>query len=82
MASAADNLAVGSRVTTRYSADVDVPEDKWPRKAGKIVDEYRAAAESEASDFGRDWAIAKHWAVMLDDGALVFRDDDEIEPEN
>jgi len=28
--------------------------------------------------YGRDWALPRRWAIALDDGSLVFRNDDEL----
>lgn len=74
-------LAVGSRVKTRHSTDPAVPEKKRPLEAGKIVDEFGGVEKIDNDQYGRDWAVSKRWAVALDIGTLVFRDDVDLEAE-
>ena len=74
-------FAVGARVKTRHSTDPDVPEKKRPLEAGEIVDEFGGVEKIDNAKYGRDWAVSKRWAVALDAGTLVFRDDAELEAE-
>ncbi|TXG92218.1 hypothetical protein DW322_21205 [Rhodococcus rhodnii] len=72
-------FAVGTRVRTRHSVDRDVAPDDRPVTSGAIVDEFDDAGRLSDDEYGRDWAVTKRWAVALDDGPLVFRDDEELE---
>jgi len=74
-------LAVGSRVITPHSRDSSRPEDEWPRVAGVIVDDFSETLVAH-HEYGRDWAITRRWAVALDEGSLVFRDDEHVERES
>ncbi|WP_374101132.1 hypothetical protein [Antrihabitans sp. YC2-6] len=73
--------SVGSRVVTRHSSDSELAADQWPKAAGIIVDDFGDTAGHDNS-YGRDWAITRRWAIALDDGPLVFRNDNEIEAED
>ncbi|MEE2059278.1 hypothetical protein Q7514_17305 [Rhodococcus artemisiae] len=46
---------------------------------GKIVEDYGSTQQVVGADLGRDWAPIRRWAVALDDGRLVFVDDDDLE---
>lgn len=47
--------------------------------AGKIVQDFGSAQEAVGDNLGRDWAPVRRWAVELDDGRLIFVDDDALE---
>lgn len=68
-------LTVGSRVQLRDSADTAAP--------GVIVDDFGTPVDGAEVDLG-DGQLTRprRWAVALDDGGLVFVDDDGIEPES
>jgi hypothetical protein len=68
-------LTVGTRVRTYISVDSDT--EGAVREAGVIVDDYGEVLAPH--EHGRDWALTKRWAIALDNGALVFRDDNELE---
>lgn len=74
-------FSVGTRVKTRHSVDPAVPEKEWPLEAGAIVDEFGEVQDIEADSYGRDWAVSRRWAIALDSGPLVFRNDPDLEPE-
>ena len=74
-------LYVGSRVIARYSADPAVPVDRWPPAAGVVVDDFGDTLAA-GREYGRDWAITRRWAVALDAGPLIFRDDEDLEHES
>ncbi|MFD4367074.1 hypothetical protein [Rhodococcus sp. NPDC058521] len=74
-------FAVGSRVKTRHSTDQSIPEKKRPLEAGEIVDEFGGVEKIDNEKYGRDWGVSKRWAVALDIGTLVFRDDIDLEAE-
>jgi hypothetical protein len=29
--------------------------------------------------YGRDWALSRRWAIALDDGNLIFRDNEDLD---
>ncbi|AKE91621.1 MULTISPECIES: hypothetical protein [Rhodococcus] len=67
-------LTVGSRVVVRRGDDKS-------RLPGVVVEDYASEAARAGEQLGRDWAPVRRWAVALDDGRLVFADDDEVEAE-
>ncbi|MFD6860061.1 hypothetical protein ACFWCF_22350 [Rhodococcus sp. NPDC060090] len=46
---------------------------------GKIVEDYGTSQQAVGEDLGRNWAPIRRWAVALDDGRLVFVDDNDLE---
>lgn len=66
---------------TRHSSDPGIPADRWPLAAGVIVDDFSESLAAH-DGYGRDWAITRRWAVALDGGSLIFRDDEDLEPES
>ncbi|MEV0947878.1 hypothetical protein [Rhodococcus sp. NPDC049939] len=74
-------FSVGDRVKTRHSVDPELTQEKWPLEPGRIVDDFEEFDDVSATAFGRGWAVLRHWAIALDDGTLVFRDDADLEPE-
>ncbi|ORM33454.1 hypothetical protein BFL43_13845 [Williamsia sp. 1135] len=63
-------FAVGSRVVIDEG------------RSGKIVDDFGPPVEGSAVDLGGGHETRpRRWAVALDDGDLVFVDDDGLEPE-
>ncbi|AII10761.1 hypothetical protein EP51_41940 (plasmid) [Rhodococcus opacus] len=73
--------SVGARVTTHHSSDPVIAEDQWPEKSGVIVEDHGEVIDSVTGSYGRNWALPRRWAVLLDEGQLVFRDGDELEVE-
>ena len=57
-----------------------IPERLWPRKSGVIIEDYSDLIDSTSQSYGRAWAITRRYAIALDDGCLIFRDEN-IEPE-
>ncbi|MFE5707837.1 hypothetical protein [Rhodococcus koreensis] len=74
-------FSVGTRVKTRHSADHELAEKKWPLEVGVIVDDFAGVQDISNDSYGRDWAVSRRWAIALDSGPLVFRNDDDLEPE-
>lgn len=74
-------FSVGTRVKTRHSADSELPQEKWPIEAGVVVEEFGGVQEINDASYGRDWGVSRRWAIALDSGLLVFRDDTDLEPE-
>ncbi len=46
---------------------------------GTVVEDF---ADKAGMDLARTWAPVRRWAVVLDDGRLVFADDPELEAES
>ncbi|WP_372461022.1 hypothetical protein [Rhodococcus yananensis] len=67
------HLSVGTAVVVRAGV---VGDDAEP---GKIVADYGPHQEAVGDQLGRDWAPVKRWAVALDNGRLVFVDDNDLE---
>lgn len=68
------SLTVGSRVQVRDEADATRP--------GVIIDDFGPQAEGGIVDLGDGQQTRpRRWAVALDDGGLVFVDDDGLELE-
>lgn len=63
-------LAVGSRVRTTDES----------RATGEIVKDFGDLAGTEVVVDDTLTARARRWAVRLDDGTLVFLDDENLEP--
>jgi len=74
-------LFVGARVSTRHSRISGLPENQWPRQSGVIIEDYSDLLQDTAHTYGRDWAIIRRYAIALDDGSLIFRDTNNIDPD-
>jgi len=74
-------LSVGARVSTRHSRIAGLPENQWPRQSGVIIEDYSDLLEDTAHTYGRDWAIIRRYAIALDDGSLIFRDTNTLDPD-
>ncbi|MDV7240688.1 MULTISPECIES: hypothetical protein [Rhodococcus] len=74
-------FSVGTRVKTRHSVDPELPEKEWPLETGVIVDEFGGVQDITDESYGRNWAVSRRWAIALDGGPLVFRNDPDLEPE-
>ncbi|MCJ0907323.1 hypothetical protein [Rhodococcus sp. ARC_M6] len=66
--------AVGSRVqvTVRDSGTGDIVT-----RSGVVIEDY-AEMVIDSGAVGRDWAPVHRWAIALDDGRLVFVDDEDL----
>jgi len=71
-------VAVGVRVSTRRTWGSRLVGDPGLRASGVIIEDHSDVVAG-AGAFGRDWALPRRWAIALDDGSLVFRNDDELE---
>lgn len=69
-------FTVGAHVKVRYSADADLPKQKWPKESGVVMDDF---GEQSTDTTTRTWAVAHRWAVALDSGRLVFVDSADME---
>lgn len=74
-------LAVGTRVRTRASTEGKKAAESPSIEAGVIVDDFGEVLTPH-DHYGRDWALSKRWAIALDSGSLVFRDDKDLELES
>jgi hypothetical protein len=64
----------GSRVTVTASG----PDGGGVAYAGVVIEDY-ANMVIDSESVGRDWAPVHRWAIALDDGRLIFADDDDLE---
>jgi len=71
-------VGVGVRVSTRRTWGSRPVGDPGLRVAGVIIDDHSDIV-ADAGAVGRDWALPRRWTIALDDGSLVFRNDDELE---
>jgi len=71
-------VAVGVRVSTRRTWGSRLVSDPGLRASGVIIEDHNDVVAG-AGAFGRDWALPRRWPIALDDGSLVFRNDDELE---
>ena len=63
------NVTVGCRVQTTDS----------PPRTGVVMEDFGDLAGEQVVIAPGRTAHARRWAVMLDDGSLVFRDDGEVQ---
>ncbi|MCY4671381.1 MAG: hypothetical protein OXC29_25760 [Rhodococcus sp.] len=69
-----DVLAVGSRVRIRvpgFDADGSVA------CTGVVIEDY-ADMIIDRGSVGRGWAPVQRWAIALDDGRLIFANDEDL----
>ncbi|WP_075836301.1 MULTISPECIES: hypothetical protein [unclassified Rhodococcus (in: high G+C Gram-positive bacteria)] len=66
-------LAVGSRVTVM----VPGPGSGGVACTGVVIEDY-ADMVIDSESVGRDWAPVHRWAIALDDGRLIFADDEDL----
>ncbi len=57
------------------------PRKPVARQSGVIIEDYSDLLEDTAHTYGRDWAIIRRYAIALDDGSLIFRDTNPIDPD-
>lgn len=65
-------ICVGSRVT------VTVPDPDRSMTYAGVVIEYYADMVIDSGSVGRDWAPVHRWAIALDDGRLIFANDEDL----
>ena len=66
---------VGSRVTVTVT--VPGPGSGGVAYTGVVIEDY-ADMVIDSESVGRDWAPVHRWAIALDDGRLIFADDDDL----
>nr|WP_218680799.1 hypothetical protein [Rhodococcus qingshengii] len=64
---------VGSRV----KVTVPGPGSGGGAYTGVVIEDY-ANMVIDSESVGRDWAPVHRWAIALDDGRLIFADDDDL----
>jgi len=74
----ARRVAVGVRVSTRRTWGSGLVGDPGLPTSGVIIEDHSDVVAGDGA-FGRDWALPRRWAIALDDGSLVCRNDDELE---
>jgi hypothetical protein len=65
-------------VRTKFSTDRTADPSTWGYESGEIVQDF---AENLDGSIGREWAPAHRWGIALDNGCLVFRDNDDVTAE-
>lgn len=71
-----DVVAVGARVRITVS---DSNADGSVTCAGVVIEDY-ADMVIDSGSVGRDWAPVHRWAIALDDGRLIFANDEDLAP--
>ncbi len=71
-----DVTAVGSRVRITVS---DSDAGGTVACTGVVIEDYEDMVIDRGS-VGRDWAPVQRWAIALDDGRLIFANDDDLTP--
>lgn len=66
-------MAVGSRV----KVTVPGPGSGAVAYTGVVIEDY-ANMVIDSESVGRDWAPVHRWAIALDDGRLIFADDEDL----
>lgn len=75
---AGGTFALGARVRLTPLDSPQSDDETSTDATGVIVDDFGEPLVS-FDHYGRDWAHTKRWAIALDSGALVFRNDSELE---
>ncbi|OXM23259.1 hypothetical protein CBI33_07500 [Rhodococcus erythropolis] len=71
-----DVIAVGSCVRITVS---DSDAGGTVTCTGVVIEDYQDMVIDRGS-VGRDWAPVQRWAIALDDGRLIFANDDDLTP--
>lgn len=69
------NSATG--VGSRVKVTVPGPDGGRVACTGVVIEDY-AEMVMDSESVGRDWAPVHRWAIALDDGRLVFVDDENF----
>lgn len=69
-----DAVTVGSRVHVTARTSGDNATEKQP---GVVIEDYADVVIDNAA-VGRDWAPVHRWAIALDDGRLVFANNEDL----
>ena len=69
-----DVTAVGARVRITVS---DSDADGTRTCVGVVIEDY-ADMVIDRGSVGRDWAPVHRWAIALDDGRLIFANDEDL----
>jgi hypothetical protein len=68
---------VGSRVTVTAPGPGSGSGSGGVACTGVVIEDYADMVIGSES-VGRDWAPVHRWAIALDDGRLIFADDDDL----
>jgi hypothetical protein len=68
-----DMIALGSRVRIAVPVSDADGSETW----GVVIEDYEDMVIDRGS-VGRDWAPVHRWAIALDDGRLIFANDDDL----
>lgn len=74
-------IAVGSRVRVAGSGSTDSPSPDDETRTGVVLEDYKDMV-IDPSSVGRDWARVHRWAIALDDGRLIFANDNDLSAES
>lgn len=74
-------IAVGSRVRVAESGSTDSPSPDDETHTGVVLEDYKDMV-IDPSSVGRDWARVHRWAIALDDGRLIFANDNDLTAES
>ena len=73
-------MSAGAEGETRFGVGCRVRMADGSNTTGEIVEDFGSLAGAEVVVDAHLTARARRWAVALDDGRMVFVDDDDIEP--
>ena len=73
-------MSAGAEGETRFGVGCRVRIADGSNTTGEIVEDFGSLAGAEVVVDAHLTARARRWAVALDDGRMVFVDDDDIEP--
>jgi hypothetical protein len=65
---------------TRFSVGCRIHTADGSNATGEIIEDFGSLAGTEVVVDAQHTARARRWAVALDDGRVIFVDDDDIEP--
>ena len=71
-------ISVGSRVRITLP---DSDAEQTAASTGVVIEDY-ADMVIDSGSVGRDWAPVHRWAIALDDGRLIFANDEDLTPVN
>ena len=69
------NRATG--VGSRVKVTVPGPDSTGLAYTGVVIEDY-ANMVIDSESVGRNWAPVHRWAIALDDGRLIFADDEDL----
>lgn len=73
-------ITVGSRVRVAVPDSTSSSQDNGTC-TGVVIEDY-ADMVIDTDSVGRDWGRVQRWAIALDDGRLIFANDDDLTAEH